>query len=204
MALPNFDVKTLVESGVHFGHQVRRRNPKMNPYIYGTRNKISIIDARKTVPMLKTALAFLERTAAANGQILFVGTKNQASDKVKEMAEKTGQFYVNNRWLGGLLTNFKTVSQSLKRLDKIEKTLEEADEMGYTKKEKLNMNRQREKLLFSLGGIRKIHRPAAVVVIDITREKIAIAEANKLGIPVIAICDTNCDPRDVDYINLLK
>ncbi|MBN2676189.1 MAG: 30S ribosomal protein S2 [Alphaproteobacteria bacterium] len=200
MTIPTFDIKMLVEAGVHFGHQTRRRNPKMNKYIYGARNKVSIIDVRKTAPMLQTALAFLERLASSNGQILFVGTKSQASDKVREMAEKTGQFYVNNRWLGGLLTNFKTVSKSLKKLEQIEKTLEEAGDMSYTKKEKLNMTRQRDKLLFSLGGIRKMHRPAALVVFDILREKLAIAEAKTLGIPVVAICDTNCDPVDVDYI----
>ncbi|MBN1783758.1 MAG: 30S ribosomal protein S2 [Alphaproteobacteria bacterium] len=200
MTLPTFDVKTLVENGVHFGHQVRRRNPKMNPYIFDTRNKISIIDVRKTAPMMKEALAFLEKTAASGGQILFVGTKNQASDKVREMAEKTGQFYVNHRWLGGMLTNFKTVSKSIKHLEKIEKELEDAEKLGYTKKEKLNMERDRTKLEMALGGIRKMHRPAAVVIIDITRENIALAESKKLGIPVVAICDTNCNPDNVDYI----
>lgn len=200
MTLPTFDVKTLVENGVHFGHQLRRRNPKMNPYIFATKNKISIIDVRKTAPMLQNALTFLEKTAASGGQILFVGTKNQATAKVREMAEKTGQFYVNHRWLGGMLTNFKTVSKSIKRLEKIEKELEEADKLGYTKKEKLNMERDRVKLEMTLGGIRKMHRPAAVVIVDVVREKIALAEANTLGIPVVAICDTNCSPEGVDYI----
>lgn len=200
MAFPKIDVKTLVENGVHFGHQVRRRNPKMNPYIYDSRNRISIIDVRQTASMLNEALRFLEQTAATGGQILFVGTKNQAADKVREMAEKTGQFYVNYRWLGGMLTNFKTISLSIKRLEKVEKSIEEADQLGYTKKEKLNLEREREKLSMTLGGIRKMHRPSAVVIIDLVREKIALAEAKKLGVPVVAICDTNSDPTGIDYI----
>ncbi len=200
MTLPKFNVKTLVENGVHFGHQLRRRNPKMNKYIFDTRNKISIIDVRQTMPMLGDALKFLEEVASKGGQVLFVGTKNQASDKVREMAEKTGQFYVNHRWLGGMLTNFKTISKSIKRMEKIEKALEDAEKLGYTKKEQLNMSRQQEKLNMALGGIRKMHRPSAVVIIDIVREKIALAEARKLDIPVIAICDTNCNPDDIDFV----
>ncbi len=200
MTLPKINVKTLVENGVHFGHQSRRRNPKMSPYIYATRNKISIIDVRQTAPMMTEALAFLEKITSTGGQVLFVGTKNQATEKIREVAEKTGQFFVNHRWLGGMLTNFKTISKSIKRLEKIEKDIENAEELGYTKKEQLNMSRQQEKLNNALGGIRKMHRPSAVVIIDIVREKNALAEAKKLDIPVIAICDTNSNPDGIDFV----
>ncbi len=200
MALPKFDIKDLVEAGVHFGHQTRRWNPKMAKYIFGQKNKVHILDLRQTVPMLNNALKLLEDVASKNGKILFVGTKRQAADIVKEAAERTGQYYVNHRWLGGMMTNWNTISESIRRLKQIERTIENQDNVKLTKKEILNLTRQQEKLNASLGGILEMGgAPDAIVVIDVNKEKLAIAEAHCLHIPVIAVCDTNVDPNIVDY-----
>lgn len=192
-------VRDLLENGVHFGHHVRRWNPKMAPYIYGQRDKIHIIDLDKTLVLLKKAVQVVQEHAASGGRILFVGTKNQASARVAEAAGKCGQYYVNHRWLGGMMTNWKTVSQSIKKLNALEQKL--ADEnSGLKKKEALMLSRQKEKLERVLGGVRHMGGvPSMIFIIDITLEKAAVAEAKKLGVPVIAICDTNCDPSGIDY-----
>ena len=200
MALPEFTLRQLLEAGVHFGHQTQRWNPRMGPFIYGQRNGIHIMDLTQTVPMLDQALNAVRDTVAKGGRVLFVGTKRQASGPVAEAAEKCAQYYMNHRWLGGTLTNWKTVSQSIKRLNEIdEKLVGGAD--GLTKKERLGMERDQGKLQASLGGIREMGgTPDLLFVIDVKRESLAIAEANKLGIPVVAVVDTNCSPDGVDYI----
>jgi small subunit ribosomal protein S2 len=198
MAIPTFTMKRLIEAGIHYGHQTRRWNPKMAPYIYGIRNKIHIIDLEKTVPLLKEALTFLRNVAAKGGRVLFVGTKQQASAQIKESAQKCGQFYINHRWLGGLLTNWKTVNQSIKRLRDMEANL--ATPLGLTKKEILKLTRQHQKLDLAIGGIRDMGGvPDALFVIDTNKEDIAILEANRLNIPVIAILDTNSNPKGIEY-----
>lgn len=201
MALPTFTMKDLLESGVHFGHHARRWNPKMEQYIFGVRNGVHIIDLQQTLPMLDQALKSLSDIVAKGGKVLFVGTKRQAQEKVKETAGRTGQYYMNHRWLGGTLTNWQTISGTIARLDQIEKVLDNTDSLGqYTKKELLMMTRERDKLLLSVGGIREMGgKPDAMVVIDTNQEDIAIKEANKLGIPVFAILDTNSDPAGVDF-----
>ncbi|MEO1638337.1 MAG: 30S ribosomal protein S2 [Pseudomonadota bacterium] len=200
MALPEFTMRQLLEAGVHFGHQTARWNPKMDQYIYGSRNGIHIMDLTQTVPMLDQALQVIRDTVAKGGRILFVGTKRQASKPIMEAAEKSAQFYMNHRWLGGTLTNWQTVSQSINRL----KAIDEAAEQGFgglTKKERLGMEREQGKLQASLGGIREMGGvPDLLFVIDVNKEDLAIAEANKLGIPVVAVVDTNCSPEGVDYI----
>ena len=200
MALPEFTLRQLLEAGVHFGHQTQRWNPRMGPFIYGQRNGIHIMDLTQTVPMLDQALNAVRDTVAKGGRVLFVGTKRQASGPVAEAAEKCAQYYMNHRWLGGTLTNWKTVSQSIKRLNEIdEKLVGGAD--GLTKKERLGMERDQGKLQASLGGIREMGgTPDLLFVIDVKKESLAIAEANKLGIPVVAVVDTNCSPDGVDYI----
>ncbi|HGG05313.1 MAG TPA: 30S ribosomal protein S2 [Aliiroseovarius sp.] len=200
MALPDFSLRQLLEAGVHFGHQTQRWNPRMGPYIYGARNGIHIIDLTQTVPLLDQALQVIRDTVAKNGRVLFVGTKRQAQTAVAEAAEKSAQYYMNHRWLGGTLTNWKTVSQSIKRLNELDEKLASEAE-GMTKKERLGMERQQEKLQASLGGIREMGGvPDLLFVIDVNKEDLAVAEANKLGIPVIAVVDTNCAPEGVDYI----
>ncbi|RMD46987.1 MAG: 30S ribosomal protein S2 [Alphaproteobacteria bacterium] len=200
MALPEFTLRQLLEAGVHFGHQTHRWNPRMAPYIYGERNGIHIIDLTKTVPMLHQALKAVRDCVAKGGRLLFVGTKRQAQEPVREAAEKSAQFYINHRWLGGTLTNWKTISQSIKRLEEIEKILEGGAE-GLTKKERLSLERKKAKLTAALGGIREMGGlPDMLFVIDVKREALAVAEANKLGIPVVAIVDTNCSPDGIDYI----
>ncbi len=200
MALPDFSMRQLLEAGVHFGHQTARWNPKMGQYIYGDRNGIHILDLTQTVPMLDAALNVIRETVAKGGSILFVGTKRQAQRPIAEAAEKCAQFYMNHRWLGGTLTNWQTVSQSIKRLKMIDEKLAEGAE-GLTKKERLGMERDQSKLQASLGGIREMGgRPDLIFVIDVNKEDLAVLEAKKLGIPVVAIVDTNCSPDGVDYV----
>jgi len=200
MALPEFTLRQLLEAGVHFGHQTQRWNPRMGEFIYGARNGIHIVDLTQTVPMLDAALNAIRETVAKGGRVLFVGTKRQASGPIAEAAEKCAQYYMNHRWLGGTLTNWKTVSQSISRLKSIDEQMEEGAE-GLTKKERLNMERDQEKLNASLGGIREMGgTPDLLFVIDVKKEALAVAEAKKLGIPVVAVVDTNCSPDGVDYI----
>jgi small subunit ribosomal protein S2 len=200
MALPEFSMRQLLEAGVHFGHQTQRWNPRMGQYIYGERNGIHIIDLTQTVPMLDQALQVIRDTVAKNGRVLFVGTKRQAARPIAEAAEKCAQYYMNHRWLGGTLTNWKTVSQSIKRLNEIDEKLAEGAE-GLTKKERLGMERDQAKLQASLGGIREMGGlPDLLFVIDVNKEDLAIAEAKKLGIPVVAVVDTNCSPDGIDFL----
>ncbi|MEL7212148.1 MAG: 30S ribosomal protein S2 [Pseudomonadota bacterium] len=200
MALPEFTMRQLLEAGVHFGHQTQRWNPRMAEFIYGDRNGIHIMDLTQTVPMLDAALNVVRETAAKGGRILFVGTKRQAQRPIAEAAEKCAQYYMNHRWLGGTLTNWKTVSQSINRLKQIDEALEGGAE-GLTKKERLGMERDQAKLQASLGGIREMGGvPDLLFVIDVKKEDLAIAEAKKLGIPVVAVVDTNCSPDGIDYI----
>ncbi len=199
MALPDFTMRQLLEAGVHFGHQTHRWNPKMAPYIYGQRNNIHIIDLSQTVPLLHQALKVVSDTVARGGRVLFVGTKRQASDIISDAANRSAQYYVNARWLGGMLTNWKTISNSIHRLRKLDKTLSSGVQ-GFTKKERLNLERDREKLNRALGGIKDMGSvPDLMFIIDTNKENIAIQEAKRLGIPVVAVIDTNCDPDNIDY-----
>ena len=200
MALPEFSMRQLLEAGVHFGHQTQRWNPRMGEYIYGDRNGIHIMDLTQTVPMLDAALNVIRETVAKNGRILFVGTKRQAQKPIADAAERCAQYYMNHRWLGGTLTNWKTVSQSINRLKAIDEKMTEGSD-GLTKKERLGMEREQGKLQASLGGIRDMGGvPDLLFVIDVNKEDLAIAEAKKLGIPVVAIVDTNCSPDGIDYV----
>jgi small subunit ribosomal protein S2 len=199
MALPEFSLRQLLEAGVHFGHQTHRWNPKMGPYIYGDRNGIHILDLTQTVPMLDAALNALRETSARGGRILFVGTKRQAQQPLADAAERCAQYFMNHRWLGGTLTNWRTISHSISRLKKLDEQLE-GEAHGYTKRERLSLEREREKLHLALGGIREMGGlPDMLFVIDVVREDLAIAEARKLGIPVVAVVDSNADPDGVDY-----
>jgi small subunit ribosomal protein S2 len=199
MALPDFSMRQLLEAGVHFGHQTHRWNPKMGRYIFGARNKIHIMDLSKTVPLLHQALVAVQETVAGGGRVLFVGTKRQASTPIAEAAQSCAQYYINHRWLGGTMTNWKTISNSIKRLRECDETLAK-EGSGFTKKELLHLTRERDKLERALGGIKDMGGiPDIMVVIDTNKEAIAIAEANKLGIPVVAIVDTNCDPDGITY-----
>jgi small subunit ribosomal protein S2 len=194
-------MKQLLEAGVHFGHQTRRWNPKMKPFIFGARNGIYIIDLQKTVRMFKRAYTFVQETVAAGNSVLFVGTKKQAQDAINEEAVRGGQFFVNQRWLGGMLTNFVTIRQSIDRLNTLGAILEKPEETNFTKKELVNIRRQYEKLYKNLSGIRDMRRaPGAIFVVDPKKENIAIKEARKLGVPIVAIVDTNCDPDEIDYV----
>ena len=199
MAAPTVTMQQLIEAGVHFGHQTHRWNPRMKPYIFGARNGVHIIDLSQTVPLMARALDFVNQTVAAGGKVLFVGTKRQAQEPVAQAARAAGQPFVNHRWLGGMLTNWKTISQSIKRL----KTLEEqlgGDTSGLTKKEVLQLTRERDKLELSLGGIRDMNGiPDVMFVIDANKEDLAIKEANVLGIPVVAVLDTNVDPSGIAF-----
>ncbi len=199
--MPEPTMKQLLEAGVHFGHQTSRWNPKMKRYIFGARNGIYIIDLQQTVKMFREVYSQVRDLAAQGGQILFVGTKKQAQDPIKEEALRCGGFFVNTRWLGGMLTNFQTIKASIDRLKKLEEMLQDpATQEAFTKKEILNLSRERDKLDLSLGGIKDMRKlPDAVFIIDPKREEIAVQEANKLGIPVVAVVDTNCDPEVVDY-----
>jgi small subunit ribosomal protein S2 len=198
--LVSITLKELLEAGVHFGHQTRRWNPRMKPYIYGARNGIYIIDLQQTVKLAREALAFAYRTASEGGGVLFVGTKRQAQEAVAEEAVRCGMSYVNQRWLGGTMTNFSTVRKSLARLQELEEALAGERQAHVTKKEAARMEKERGKLSKTLSGLKGMERlPAALVVIDPVCEKIAVAEANKLGIPVIAVVDTNCDPTPIEF-----
>ena len=201
MALPDFSMRQLLEAGVHFGHQAHRWNPKMADYIFGARNNIHIIDLAQTVPMLHRALQAVSDTVAKGGRVLFVGTKRQAQDGVAEAAKRSAQYFVNSRWLGGTLTNWKTVSGSIKRLRQLEEMLGSGEGSQYTKKERLTLQSERDKLDRSLGGIKDMGGlPDLIFVIDTNKEDIAIQEANRLNIPVAAIVDTNSDPKGITYV----
>jgi small subunit ribosomal protein S2 len=199
MALPEFSMRQLLEAGTHFGHQTHRWNPKMDRYIFGSRSNIHIIDLSQTIPLLHQALVKVREVAASGGRVLFVGTKRQASDPVATAAKRCAQYYVNHRWLGGSLTNWRTISGSITRLRELEGILD-GDSSGRTKKELLQLTREREKLELSLGGIKDMGGiPDLMFVIDTNKEAIAILEARKLGIPVIAVLDTNCDPDGIAF-----
>ncbi len=199
--MANISMRQMLEAGVHFGHQTRFWDPKMAPYIFGERNKIHIINLEKTLPMFKEALNFLGSVAAKQGTILFVGTKRAAHEAVREEAERAGMPYVNHRWLGGMLTNFKTVKQSIKRLKDLEAMSSDGHFDRLSKKEVLMLRREMEKLERSIGGIKDMNgMPDALFVIDVGHEKIAVAEANKLGIPVVGVVDTNTNPSNIDYV----
>src|ERR671925_43945 len=196
-------MKELLEAGVHFGHQVRRWNPKMKEYIFGERNGIYIIDLQKTQRMFREAIAFVTNLIAEEKgkTVLFVGTKRQAQDAIREEAEKCGQYFVNQRWLGGLLTNFQTVQKSIKRLKDLESMQTDGRYEKMTKKERIKLDRERESLNKNLSGIKSMSRlPDAVFIIDVKKEEIAVAEANRLGIPIVAVVDTNCSPEGIDYV----
>jgi small subunit ribosomal protein S2 len=200
MALPEFTMRQLLEAGAHFGHRTQRWNPKMSPFIYGSRNDIHIMDLTQTVPLLHQALVALRDVAAGGGRILFVGTKRQAQEPIANAAKRCAQYYMNQRWLGGTLTNWQTISNSIKRMRNIEETLESAQSSGLKKKELLGLLRERDKLERSLGGIREMGGlPNMLFVIDTNKEAIAISEAKKLGIPVTAILDSNSDPDGIAY-----
>jgi len=199
MALPSFTMRQLLEAGVHFGHHTRRWNPKMAPFLFGVRNGIHIIDLEQTVPMLDQAVKAVRDVAASGGRILFVGTKRAASDKIADAAKRCGQYYVNHRWLGGMLSNWKTISNSIKRLREIDERLT-GEVVGLTKKEQLMMTRDRDKLERALGGIKDMGgQPDILVVIDTNKESIAVKEANKLGIPVVAVLDSNSSPDGITF-----
>ena len=199
MALPSFTMRQLLEAGVHFGHHTRRWNPKMAPYLFGVRNGVHIIDLEQTVPLLDQAIRAVRDVAASGGRVLFVGTKRAASEKIADAAKRCGQYYVNHRWLGGMLSNWKTISGSIKRLRELDDRLA-SNTSGLTKKELLMMNRDRDKLDRALGGIKDMGgQPDILVVIDTIKEQIAIEEATKLGIPVVAIVDSNSSPIGVTY-----
>jgi small subunit ribosomal protein S2 len=201
MALPAFSMRQLLEAGVHFGHHTRRWNPKMKPFIFGVRNGIHIIDLEQSVPMLHQALQAVRDVAANGGRILFVGTKRQAQEKIAAAAQRCGQYYVNHRWLGGMLTNWKTISGSIRRLRELDEKLASVEtQHGLTKKELLQLTREKDKLERALGGIKEMGGlPDAIFIIDVTRESIAVQEATNLKIPVIAVVDSNADPSGVTY-----
>ena len=199
MALPTFTMRRLLEAGIHFGHNTRRWNPKMAPYIYGVRNGIHIMDLQQTAPMLHRAMTLVRDTVASGGRVLFVGTKRQASERIAEAAKRCGQYYVNHRWLGGMLTNWQTVSKSIRRLRELD-DLFTGETLGLTKKELLKLTRERDKLDRALGGIKEMGgQPDVMVVIDTNKESIAVAEANKLNIPVVAVIDSNSSPDGIDF-----
>jgi small subunit ribosomal protein S2 len=199
MALPDYSLRQLLEAGVHFGHHTRRWNPKMSPYIFGVRNGIHIIDLEQTMPLLHQGLEAVREVVAGGGRVLLVGTKRQAQEAIAEAAKRCGQYYVNYRWLGGMLTNFKTISQSIKRLRELDERIE-AEESGLTKRELLELTRDRDKLERALGGIKEMGGlPDILFVIDTNKEAIAVQEANKLRIPVVAVLDSNSSPDGIAY-----
>src|SRR3712207_2367519 len=200
MALPDFSMRQLLEAGAHFGHQSHRWNPKMAPYIFGTRNNIHVIDLAQTVPALYRALQAVSDTVAGGGRVLFVGTKRQAADSIADAAKRSAQYYVNSRWLGGMLTNWKTISGSIQRLRKLDEMLTGGTGSGLTKKERLMLSREKDKLEKALGGIKDMGgTPDLIFVIDTNKEQLAVKEAQRLGIPVAAIVDTNCDPDGITF-----
>jgi small subunit ribosomal protein S2 len=199
MAVPQFTMRQLLEAGVHFGHQTHRWNPKVEQFLFGSRNNIHIIDLAKTVPLLHQALVAVSDAVAQGGRLLFVGTKRQASDSIADAAKRSAQYYVNHRWLGGMLTNWKTITNSIKRLRTLEDLIGGTGQ-GFTKKELLNLTRERDKLERALGGIKDMGGlPDILFIIDTNKEAIAVAEAKKLNIPVIAVVDTNCDPDGINF-----
>jgi small subunit ribosomal protein S2 len=201
MALPDYSMRQLLEAGVHFGHQAHRWNPKMADYIFGTRNNIHILDLAQTVPMMHRALQAVSDTVAKGGRILFVGTKRQAQDAIADAAKRSAQYYVNSRWLGGTLTNWKTISGSIKRLRKLDEMLSSGEAGAYTKKERLDLTREKGKLEKALGGIKDMGGlPDLLFIIDTNKEDIAIKEARRLNIPIAAIVDTNSDPDGISYV----
>ena len=200
MSTPTFTMRQLLEAGVHFGHHTRRWNPKMEPYIFGKRNNIHILNLEKTVPMLYEALGAIISIAKNGGKFLFVGTKRSASELIAQAAINCGQYYVNHRWLGGMLTNWETVSKSIQKLKSLEERIDSGEINNLTKKERLNIERQKEKLDLTLGGIKNMNGiPDAIFIIDTNKEAIAVLEANNLNIPVIAVCDSNSSPSGVDF-----
>ena len=200
MSTPTFTMRQLLEAGVHFGHHTRRWNPKMEPYIFGKRNNIHILNLEKTVPMLYEALGAISSIAKNGGKFLFVGTKRSASELIAQAAINCGQYYVNHRWLGGMLTNWETVSKSIQKLKSLEERIDSGEINNLTKKERLNIERQKEKLDLTLGGIKNMNGiPDAIFIIDTNKEAIAVLEANNLNIPVIAVCDSNSNPSGVDF-----
>lgn len=199
MAAPTVSMQQLIEAGAHFGHQTHRWNPRMKPYIFGARNGVHIIDLSQTVPLFARAIDFVESTVRSGGKVLFVGTKRQAQEPIAEAAKRSGQHFVNHRWLGGMLTNWKTISGSIKRLKTLEEQLS-GEQSGLTKKEILQLTRERDKLELSLGGIRDMNGiPDVMFVIDANKEELAIKEANVLGIPVVGVLDTNVDPSGIAF-----
>ena len=202
MNLPEVTIEQLLEAGVHFGHNVRRWNPKMQQYIFGVRNNIHIFDLRTTLPLINSALVKLHEVASKSGKVLFVGTKKQCSSIIKEIALENEQFYVNKRWLGGTLTNWKTISKSINRLDELELILGENNSIqNLSKKELLNLSREKDKLLTNIGGIRNLGgKPDLLVIFDIVKDKLAVLEAKKLSIPIIAISDSNSNPEPIDFV----
>ena len=199
MAMPEVSLRQLLEAGVHFGHHTRRWNPHMAPFLFGVRNQVHIIDLQQTVPMLDRALREIRNITAAGGRVLFVGTKRAAADTVADAAKRCGQYYVNHRWLGGMLTNWKTITNSIKRLRQLEETLS-GEGQGLTKKELLELSREREKLDRALGGIKDMGGlPNVMFIIDTNKEKLAVEEANKLGIPVVAVIDSNSEPEGITF-----
>jgi small subunit ribosomal protein S2 len=199
MALPDYSMRQLLEAGVHFGHQTHRWNPKMGSYIYGSRNGIHIMDLSQTVPLLHQALVAVRDAVAGGGRVLFVGTKRQAQEQIADSARRSAQYFINSRWLGGTLTNWKTISNSIKRLRELEE-LFDGGAQGFTKREQLTLTRERDKLELALGGIKDMGGiPDILFVIDTNKEAIAIKEANRLGIPVVAVLDSNCDPAGIDF-----
>ena len=200
MALPTFTMRQLLEAGVHFGHHTRRWDPRMGPFIFGERNNVHILDLQQTVPLLHQAIKALRDTTAKGGRVLFVGTKRVASEKIAETARECGQYFVNHRWLGGMLTNWATVTQSIRRLRELEKQLESEEIQQLTKKEVLQLTRERDKLELTLGGIKDMGGlPDMLFILDTNKEDIAVAEANKLGIPVVAVVDSNASPLGIDF-----
>ncbi|MCG6857376.1 MAG: 30S ribosomal protein S2 [Salaquimonas sp.] len=200
MALPDFSMRQLLEAGCHFGHQTHRWNPKMSRYIFGSRNNIHIIDLSQTVPLMHQALKTISDVVAGGGRVLFVGTKRQASEIIADAAKRSAQYYVNARWLGGMLTNWSTISNSIKRLRQVEELLDSPDAGQFTKKERLMLTRERDKLERALGGIKDMGgTPDLLFVVDTNKESIAVKEARRLNIPVVAVLDTNCDPDTINY-----
>ena len=199
MNVPKIDIKQLLEAGVHLGHKTLRWNPRMKKYIFGEKNSIHIIDLTQTVDFIKNALVQVHKTIASGGKLLVVSTKKQASEQIKDLAKETGQFYVNYRWLGGMLTNWNTIQNSIKRLKNLENQLSK-ENVGFTKKEILKFGKEKEKLQRSLGGISEMKKtPDIIFIIDTNIESLAVAEAKKLGIPIIAVLDTNSDPTGINY-----
>jgi len=200
MVMPTFTMRQMIEAGCHFGHNTRRWNPRMEPFLFGVRDKVHIIDLQQTVPLMHRAMEAVRDVVAGGGRVLFVGTKRQAQDIVAESAKRCGQYYVNHRWLGGMLTNWKTISHSIRRLRDLEQKLDSGELQALTKKELLNLTREKDKLELALGGIKEMGGlPDILFIIDTVKESLAVNEANKLGIPVVAVLDSNSDPDGVSY-----